>query len=307
MLYIILASFLALCLLVAVAVAVISPAEVEREGRYSGQTVTVKGLKYPAMITAAGLLLTLVVLTLLASITTVGARSVGVQTAFGKYQGTLSSGLHFTAPWSGVEEFSTRVQFLDLDGKDENVSVNFKGGGQGSVNSSIRWYIDTDNAKALWEKYRTFDNVRDQLVNSAAKDSFRVVLGGYSPNEARAGENLRPITEAVRADLGKTLARYGVKVDSISVKSVPLSEATQKSLEKIVTANNDVERANSEKERAKIDAQTAKIRQDSGSLSGPALVRYCLEVTNSWDNGKNGALPAGWNCMNPSSLVVTNK
>lgn len=251
----------------------------------------------------AATIVLLVILTLVFSATTVGARSVGVQTAFGQYKGTLSSGFHWTAPWANVEEFSTRIQPLDLDG-NEGVNVNFQGGGQGKIDSTVRWYIDTNNAEKLWQKYKTFDNVRDQLVKSAAKDSFRVVIGKYSPNDARSGENLRPITELVKNDLDKTLASYGVKVDSISVKGISLDQATQKSLEKVVVANNDIERAKSEQERARIDAETAKIRQQAGVLSGPALVRYCLEVTNAWDNGKNGALPAGWNCFSPSTLVA---
>lgn len=249
----------------------------------------------------------LLVFTLVMSATTVGARSVGVATAFGQYQGTLDNGLHWTAPWTSVEEFSTQIQPLDLDGKDENVNVNFQGGGRGQVNATVRWYIDTDNAEKLWQKYRTFDNVRDQLVKSSAQDSFRVVIGKYTPNDARAGENLRPITEQVKNDLGKSLLPYGVKVDSISVRGVDLDEATQRSLEKIVVANNDIERAKSEQERARIDAQTARIRQNAGSLSGPALIRYCLEVTNAWDSNKNGELPAGWNCFSPSTLVSAGK
>jgi regulator of protease activity HflC (stomatin/prohibitin superfamily) len=256
------------------------------------------------MATVAGSIALLVIVTLIFSATTVGARSVGVQTAFGQYKGTLSSGFHWTAPWANVEEFSTRIQPLDLDGND-SIGVNFQGGGQGSVETTVRWYIDTDNAEKLWQKYKSFDNVRDQLVKSAAKDSFRVIIGKYSPNDARSGENLRPITNLVKDDLDKTLAAYGVKVDSISVKGIALDSATQKSLEKVVVANNDIERAKSEQERAVIDAKTAEIREKAGVLSGPALVRYCLEVTNAWDTSKNGPLPAGWNCFAPSTLIAS--
>jgi regulator of protease activity HflC (stomatin/prohibitin superfamily) len=301
--YLILAVLLGLAFLVSLAVAVLGsgPSEPDRLGR------TRPGTRGPGIVAAVVTAVLFLVLTAACSFTTVGARSVAVETGFGKYVTTLQSGPHWIAPWAGTEEFSTRIQNLDLDGKGENVGVNFQGGGQGQVNATVRWFIDTDNAKALWEKYNTFENVQKSLVASSAKDSFRVVLGKYSPNDARAGENLRPITEAVKSDLGLSLAKYGVKVDSISVKGVALDAATQRSLEKIVVANNDIERARSEQERAKIDATTAQIREKAGNLSGPALVRFCLDVTNSWDTAKNGPLPAGWSCMNPASFVVTNK
>lgn len=260
--------------------------------------------KAPGAFTTGIAAILIVLVTVLFSATTVSARSVGVETSFGRYQGTLQSGLHWTAPWAGVEEFSTQIQPLSLEG-DHTVSVSFMGGGQGAVDATVRWYIDTENAQTLWQKYRTFENVRDQLVNSSAKDSFRVVFGRYSPNDARSGENLRAITDAITSDLGNTLSKYGVKVDSVSVQRISLDEATQASLEKVVVANNDIVRAQSEQQRAIIDAKTAEIRQKSGSLSGPALIRYCLDVTNAWDVKKNGNLPSGWNCFSSSPFVNT--
>lgn len=244
--------------------------------------------------------------------TTVSPRAVGIQTSFGKYQGTLSAGFHWTAPWSGVEEFPTQVQFLELNSsKSEDskggVDVNYKGGGKGSVDATVRWRIDEKNAEALWRKYRDFDKVRDQLVISSARDSVRVAVGGYTPNDARAGENLRTITAAVQADLGKTLTDDGIRIDSVSTTGVFLDDNTQKSIEKVIAAQNDVERAKADKARAIIDNETAKLREQAGSLSAGAMQRYCLDVTNSWDQGKNGPLPATWNCLGGqgnSSVVV---
>lgn len=248
--------------------------------------------------------------TIAMSATTVSARSVGIQTAFGRYQSTLSAGFHWTAPWSGVEEFSTQVQYLELNGKDKGgVAVNYKGGGQGSVDATVRWRIDQNNAQALWRKYREFDKVRDQLVTSSTRDSVRVIVGPYAPNDARAGQNLRPITGAIQTDLTRTLADDGITIDSVSVTTVLLDENTQKSLEKVVAAQNDIERAKADEERAKIDARTAKLRETSGGLADGALRRYCLEVTNAWDQNKNGQLPATWSCLGQpgSGIVVGGK
>lgn len=252
---------------------------------------------------AVGTLLLVGIVTVAAAATTVSPRSVGIQTAFGKYQSTLQPGLQWTAPWSSVEEFSTQVQFLELK-NEQSVAVNYTGGGKGNVDAVVRWRIDEKNAEALWRKYRTFENVRDQLVFSSAKDSVRVIVGAYKPNDARAGENLRPITDKVQRDLAATLTNDGVKVDSLSTTGVFLDQQTQQSLEKVIAANNDVERAKADQERAKIDNATAKLREQSGALSDGALHRYCLELTNAWDQGKNGPLPATWNCAGSNNSVI---
>ncbi len=254
----------------------------------------------------------LVLTTFFMSITTVGARNVGIQTAFGRYQNTLDNGLQFTAPWSSTEEFSTMAQVLDLDstdGDDDAVSVTFKGGGGGVVSLTPRWRINEDKAEDLWKKYRTFDKVQNQLVSSSAKDSVRVIVSKYTPNEARDGENLRPIAEQIQSDLASSLADDGIKIDSVSIKKITLDSRSQNSLDKIVEANNNVERAKSERERAKIDAETAKIRKDSGQLDEKASQRYCLEMMNNWDVKKNGSLPAGFVCpgTNSQGYTTTNR
>jgi regulator of protease activity HflC (stomatin/prohibitin superfamily) len=260
-----------------------------------------------AKVAAVVWVVILALVTLGMSITTVGARSVGIQTAFGKYSNTLSNGLQLTAPWSSVEEFSTQVQYLDLDGK-EAVPVTFKGGGGGEVNATPRWRIDAEGAENLWKKYRTFENVRDKLVNSSAKDAVRIAVSKYTPNEARSGENLRAVADAVAVQLAADLRDDGIVIDSVSVKGISLDARSQASLDKIVTANNDIERAKAEQLRAKIDADTAAIREKGGSLAPAALQRYCLEVVNNWSVGQNGPLPAGFTCGGTTNpFVITNK
>lgn len=252
-------------------------------------------------------------LTLAFSATTVSARAVGIQTSFGRYQDTLTNGFHMTAPWSSVEEFSTQVQWLELNGAKDNsvggTEVNYQGGGKGVVDATIRWRIDPDNADDLWRKYKTFEAVRDQLVQSASRDSIRVIVGAYAPNDARAGENLRKITGAVQTDLGGQLRDDGIQIDSVSVTGVFLDDVTQKSIEQIVQAENAVKKAEADKQRAIIDNETANLRAKSAALGAGALQRYCLDVTNNWDASKNGALPATWNCFasTPASVVVGQK
>lgn len=260
----------------------------------------------------------LVVTTIGFSATTVSARSVGIQTSFGKYVDTLDNGFHWTTPWSGVEEFSTLAQPLTVKDqavsfagtrvKDANGVETVSGsGGSGDFDGQILWAIDPSGkgAEKLWEKYRSYENVRDNLVDKAFREAGRVQIGKFNPVEAKDGSNLRPINEAVLADLKETLAPRGIVVDTVTITDIALGESAQNSLNRIVEANANTERAKSEKERASIDAETQGIRDASGLNTPTAIQRYCLEVTNSWDTAKNGPLPAGWSCASSAPFVVT--
>jgi regulator of protease activity HflC (stomatin/prohibitin superfamily) len=250
------------------------------------------------------------------SATTVSARSVGIQTGFGKYQKTLDNGFHWTNPTSSVEEFSTQIQTLYLDGgndSDDNVvhvprvNVTYKGGGQGSIAATVSWKISDKEAKALWERYRSFKRVQKELVQNSAEAAVRDAANKYIPTDAQAKGN--EISEAVATQLASDFAKYGVEIDRVRVTNVGLDEKTQASIEKVVIAQQDLARAELERQKAETEAKTAKIREQSGILSEQANKRFCLDVTNNWDAGKNGQLPAGWNCMaqSPVGVVAPSK
>lgn len=270
---------------------------------------------------AAGALVVLLILTAFFSATTVGARNVGIQTSFGKYRSTLDSGFHWTSPVSNVEQFSTQIQVMKTGNKitfagqqvpnadgTTPAAENETGGGKGEASVTVRWYIDADNAEFLWKKYRTFDNVRDNLVLSSAQETLAVVVGEYTPQAAIAGSNRREINEKATNDLRSSLTDDGIKIDSVSVTNVTPDNATQQSIQKTVSANQDIATALSREQRSIIDGRTVANQKSSGALEGDALVRYCLDVVNSWNVKKNGPLPAGFSCVGSDNpFVVTGR
>jgi regulator of protease activity HflC (stomatin/prohibitin superfamily) len=244
------------------------------------------------------------------SSTTIGARSVGIQTSFGKYVNTLPSGHHWASPFSSVEEFSTLTQNLHLNGgngDDEGpkTPVAFKGGASGNVDATIRWRISDDGAQKLWRDYKTFANVQNNLVRADAQNSLRIEFSNFTPVDARDGNNLNTIMTNVQKSLAGKLKSYGVSVDSIQITNVELGRQAQSSIDRIVEANANVQRAEAEQQKATIEAQTAQIRQTTQTPE--TLQRYCLEVVNAWDVSKNGPLPATFNCglsENSGSVIV---
>lgn len=286
--YIILAIILGLVIVGGVLAAVFSTA------RVGGAVTAVMGV------------LVLVAVTLFASATQVDARAVAIETAFGHYNGTIGPGLHWIAPWASAEQFTTRLQPTKLSGKDA-IEVTFSsgeagqkiiGGGRGKFDLFIRWRISDGlgehGAKALWNDYKTFDDVTNGLVDNDAKNATIEVANKYSAATATVSQE--QIGEEVKARLTASLARYGVVVDSLAVTHVTLDSATQASVDRIFTSQQDIRRAQNDQTRAKIDAETVKIQNATGALSAEANQRRCLDILNNWNADKNGSIPATLNC-----------
>lgn len=228
----------------------------------------------------------------------VEARTVGITTAFGKPTGAISNGLTFTAPWVEVHRFPTDKQSLDLDatdGSEGNVAVKFAGGGSGNVNLNVTWRVlDDDKAVKLFENWKTFDRVKNDLVGRNTPEIVNIVFGSFSPEDAVKGENIGKISDQVKSRLNDRFAADGITVDTVSIKRVDPSPQIQSRIDRQVQAQADVETARIEQERAKIDNETNKLREQS--LTDKALINKCLDIVNTWDTAKNGQLPATFTC-----------
>jgi regulator of protease activity HflC (stomatin/prohibitin superfamily) len=276
--------------------------------------------KFAPLVGLGVVIVVFLVFTGFSSITTVDARSVAIQQAFGRYQDTLGPGLQTKAPWSSTEEFTTRLQDVDLNSKDggkDSVYVAFSapkqtdengkviagqtdvaGGGNGNINAVVRWYINPDQgnngAKALWEKYKTFEDVKTRLVTSESQQAVTDVANDYTAGVASVNQTM--IGDAVKVNLANRLKPYGIIVDSVAIKGVDLDGPTKASLQRIVDNINKTQAAKEEQKRAQIDNQITEERAKAGTLSEANMQRYCLDVVNNWDVSKNGPLPATFDC-----------
>jgi regulator of protease activity HflC (stomatin/prohibitin superfamily) len=233
-----------------------------------------------------------VLVVLLGSITTVGANKVGVVTSFGRYQGTVGSGIHMMAPWSDVEEFGTRIQPLEM-----GVPIRFQGNSGGTANLLVEWRIEAANEaaiKRLWSDYRTFDAVQNRVVQSNTRNALNVVLAGYTPSEGIAGTALQPITDATLAGVQKRLSGTGVIVERVTIRQIDPDLQSQDRINRQVQAEADLERTATTKRIAEQEAETAAIRQRSQT---PSSLQYeCIRVMADWDVSRQGPMPQTLNC-----------
>ena len=296
MFYIITAAVLALLIIVGAIARKRTPKF--NEGRRWGEDYREPNPEYKgATIVLAALVAVLLAVTLIKSVATVGPREVGIETSLGKYSRTLGPGWQAKAPWAAVETFSTQLQRTELD-----APVAFAESGGGTQHAVIQWKITDNEAEALWQRYKEFDNVQGMLVDPAARQAIGDVLAAYTPAESRAEGAGEKIRAAVEERLEESLAEYGVQLDSVAMPPTALDETAQGAYNRVVEAKANVERADERVAQAKLDAEADKAR--NAELTPENLIAECLTVTNNWDQNKNGQLPASWNCVGESATQI---
>jgi regulator of protease activity HflC (stomatin/prohibitin superfamily) len=243
------------------------------------------------------------------SLQNVSARTVGIETEFGKATDTLSPGLNWIAPWADVTEFPTFKQPIDLDetdGNGSNVSVKFAGGGSGAANVNINWIVrNDDEAIKLWQQWKEFDAVTDKLVNKQARSVVYQVIGRYTPEEAVKGDNVVKIQQAIKDQLNQVLNANGIDVVDTALMRIDLSPELQDRVNKQNNAITDQQTAKTQQETAKIEAGTNEIKQKQ--LTPLTLMDKCLDIVNKWSVQNNGQMPAAGVCGSLSQVLVAAK
>ncbi|MFF9768288.1 prohibitin family protein [Streptomyces sp. NPDC014636] len=246
-----------------------------------GRSRTEAGWKLGAVLSAlAGVLAGI-----FACVHVVSASEVGVPVTFGKIGTPLTSGFHFTSPFTDVTSFSTRPVDLDLNGK-ETVEVRSSQGGVLYADVTVKWAVVPAKAVALYRLAGSKEAVEERLVLPDSREIIRNVFAKHTSEEgyASAREQIgSQIADLVR----ERLAPRGIDVTSVNLRNVKPSEKLQDQIDKKIQQEQATERATEAARTAKAEAERKRIEAEgtarankiiAQSLSDKVLYNQCLDA-----------------------------
>lgn len=241
------------------------------------------------------------VFALIASMTIVGTKTVGVVTVFGKPTGTpLTSGLHFKAPWAQVHMFDATVQVDKYEG-DTCVNVRMAGQTTACVSAVISWRIVPEEANTLKQDHRDFDRMRQNLVINSVEATLSSVFSTYDPlarvtdgQEVAGTEDVSGyadhVLEQLQAEVGS-----GIEIVKVTTPFIQYDATTQNRLNELQAevANTRV----AEQKKLTATAEAAANAELSASVSNDpnVLVSKCLDLLSVVAQSGQ-PLPDGFSC-----------
>ncbi|KAB7753681.1 SPFH domain-containing protein [Mycolicibacterium mucogenicum] len=265
-----------ICLLIgAVALAVWAAIPYTEPGQYRDEA---KRFNNPyAFLTSVGGAVLALVFVICASANIIGPRQVGIVTSFNRPTGeTLSNGLHFMAPWKNVVEMDAAIQ-NDVYNGDRRIQVRLGNNSTALADVNIRWNIKSDKADELYRQYKTFDNVRSNLIERNLRTALNEAFVRFDP---LAGDPVAPIgpdgkptgPAPARVDLNSVTTeslrlmreKSGDQVEIIDL-SIPVIDYDDNTEKRI----NAINAARAETTQAEQDAKTAEQRR----IAAEALAR----------------------------------
>lgn len=271
-----------------------------------------------AQVVGGALLLFGLLLLFFDSYTTVGARGVTVQTAFGKIQGApLGPGWHWVRPWNNLEEFDASVQTLKFHQAEPNdngdcLTVRLGNSTLACVDVTTQWNINhLGDVNALYLQYKTFDNIHDNLVKRQLGSALNEIFGNYDPLAAiNSGTgtptvNTHDLQSKVMAVLQRDLGRE-ITITSVTIPVVHFDGDTENRLKSYQQAKADTRIAEQQKQTAVQQGLAAKELAAQPGLDKPGVqYQNCLNLTHELAKlGQLGQLPPTWNCNGSSNMPL---
>jgi regulator of protease activity HflC (stomatin/prohibitin superfamily) len=274
-------------------------------------SLDVNGRLLARSLGVAGITIGLLVF-LLAGITSVPVKNVGVVTSFGHVEGDLQPGFHWLAPWKDTTNLSETIQTTEFYGTGKlGNCLDVRIGGQqlACLNVTVQWQIRDSAAPALFNDYDTSGNVQGQITDAVVIQELKAVvnqvMGDYNPiqdvaaNTASGNSQFSTfgpkILTQMRADIGSQ-----IDVRKLILSNAYYDSATQARLNAIQQQYADT--AIAQEQLLTNEAQARANAALSRNLSPEVLQADCQNLILTAIKDNYTGLPATL-CSDSGSVV----
>ncbi len=170
------------------------------------------------------------VLMLSNGITVIGVGEVGVKHFLGRIStAPLEQGVHVINPFSSIEKMSVREQAYPLDGGVEQIEAQTSEQLNVSLEISILFRLDGDNAPDLFQRLGTEAQIKRSIVLNAVRNGVRDAVATKSINQIFSPDRREVATDMLREIQAKAGDR--IEVLDVFVRDVQAPATVRQAIE----------------------------------------------------------------------------
>lgn len=237
------------------------------------------------------------------SMGTVDTKNVGVVTSFKKPTGEVKeAGAYFKAPWKSVTDMSLAWQTQSYQ-----YEVQAVGSAKIGLDVRPRWRMTPEAAPELFQNYKDFDGVVNNLFANELVDASNKLFQGYNPLtnvDVKTGQPIRT-KEQFAAELKTELdKRFTATVDGKVIKLIELDRIAMPTIAPDKDTQDKINQQVAEFAKGKVlDQQLANAQKQADITAKNASVdkvTRCMEIAAG-----NGGEPGL--CLNGGAGIILNK
>jgi regulator of protease activity HflC (stomatin/prohibitin superfamily) len=269
-----------------------------------------------AIVAILGLLCTVI-----SSFNIVSTRNVGIVTSFGKPVGERHAGVAWVAPWQRVSEMDAAIQLQSFQGNSYDdpqsaVKVRLGNNSAAFVESNLNWRIKEDAAGKMFQDYRTFDNIRQNLVDKQLQVALSKEFAKFNPQTQvdtvdpnvpstapaqNQGADLPGIAATVKADLQHAVGTE-IEIIDVRIPGIFYDSATQ---QRIDAFNQKVQETKNAQQDVQTATQSRLASEQRANQAPPDLKVAIFNCINTLvEQGKDPAGCWGQPGMNNPNVIL---
>lgn len=237
-------------------------------------------------ITIASIIGLFAIITLFSSFKTIKSGEVGLKVRFGKIvDSSLKEGLNLKIPYlEKIVKVNIKVQKAELDTESSSKDLQTI-----KTKLAVNYRVDSDNAVNL---YKTVGNSYEEtILTPAIQESIKSAMSQYTAEQTITKRN--EVSDKCLEEIQEKVKKYGIVVEDFNIIDLDFSDAYNQAIEekqvaeqKVLTAQQELEKTKIEKEKKIVEAQGTKEANEilNSTLTDENLAKQFID---KW----NGSLP----------------
>lgn len=216
---------------------------------------------------------------IIASVTVVGTRQIGIETKFGRPTGSaFSNGFHWKSPLTNVDEMDGAIQ-IDQHVGDKRIKVRLGNNSTADADVSVRWQMKPAAAPELFAQYKTFDNVRTNLVTRKLQVALNEVFATFDPLEEK-NITMSPLPQIVEQAQGILERQVGNQIEilDVAIPTIDYDEGTENKINQINQSRAQTQVAIQDQKTAVEQSKANEALSKSIANDPNVLVSKCLDI-----------------------------
>jgi regulator of protease activity HflC (stomatin/prohibitin superfamily) len=240
---------------------------------------------------------------LLGCFTIVGTRQIAIVTTFGRPTGvSLNNGFHTKWPWQMTHPMDGAVQidkYVKEGNNDQRIVVRLGNQSTALADVSIRWQLKQPAAPELFQQYKTFDNVRVNLIERNLSVALNEVFASFNPLDPQ-NLDVSPLPSLAKraADIMRQDVGGQVDIFDVNVPTIQYDQGTEDKINQLNQQRAQTSIAVEAQKTAEAQAKANEILSRSISNDPNVVVQNCITAAIN-----KGISPLG--CWPGSSVLPT--
>lgn len=236
-----------------------------------------------------GILVVILLILFFASFRTVKSGEVGLRVRFGKIvDNSLKEGINYKIPFiEKVVKVNIKVQKVELTTESSSKDLQTI-----TTQLAVNYKVDGDSASNL---YRNVGNAYEEtILVPAIQESIKAIISEYTAEQTITLRN--EVSDKCLDEIQNKVEKYGIVITDFNIIDLDFSEAYNQAIEekqvaeqKVLTAQQELEKTKIEAEKKIVEAQATKEANDllKQTLTNEVLLKQFIE---KW----NGQLPSSY-------------